>query len=285
MTPSALDEAVFAAHAELMSREAIAPSALFFLGTGLGLLPGRLARGRRFPLAEIRGVPASWRDALVHWGEFNGLPVWMIEDAPGEGLDLEPPWAGGFPVWLAAAAGASVLVHTSAGHGLPSDGQRPLEAGSFALFSDHVNLSGGSPLVGIGESRLGPMFPDLSLLHDPHLRECALRACERLGVAAEAVVGACTLGPAIETPAELRWFARAGARVAVQRLATPLLAAAHAGMGVLAIAVVTRAESGPLDIARLAATSSAIAPALDDFLWELAGDVQREGRAALEREE
>lgn len=281
-TPSALDEAILIAHADLARRGANQPAALFFLGTGLGMLPGRLANARRLPLSTIGGVPTSWRETLLHWGDFNGLPVWMMEDAPTDALDLEPPWSGGFPVWLAAAAGASTMIHTSAGQALPT--ASPLAVGSLALLSDHLNLSGASPLVGLGESRLGPIFPDQSILHDVHLRTSALRTCARLGVVAVPVVGACTLGPSIDTPAERRWFTIAGAEVAVQRLATPLLAAAHAGLGALAVVVVSNAADGPLDIARVAATSSAIAPALDDFLWSLAAEVQREARAELESE-
>jgi purine-nucleoside phosphorylase len=280
MERSSFDEAVFDAAGELRERGVIAPHALMHLGTGLGVLPGRLEDGRRIPLDRAEGVPAAWSGALLHYGHFNGLPVWMLEDAPGDPDPGDPPWAEAFPIWLAAAAGASTLVHSSAGSALDR-GKDSVELGSIALLADHLNLSGTTPLVGLGETRLGPMFPDQTQLHDERLRSVALRLCKRLGLAGTEVVGACTPGPALETPAERRWFARAGAHVSVQRLAPTLLAAAHAGLGTLAIVLVVSEGDEAIDIARVSAVASELAPALDDLLWELSGTVQADALADL----
>jgi purine-nucleoside phosphorylase len=280
MQPSPLDDAVFQAQAALEAKGVAAPTALFFSATGLGILPARLEGGRRLPLANVAGVPAIWKQAILHWGKFNGLAVWMLDDEPADDAGAGPAWEQAFPVWLAAAAGASALVHSSAGHGLGPT----CAVGTIALVSDHVNLSGTSVLVGLGESRLGPIFPDQTQVHDAHLRRAAKSAAAKLGLVASECVGACTLGPSIDTPAERRWFAASGAQVAVQRLAVPILAAAHAGLGTLCVVAVTDAGEGPLDIARVAATAGRIAPALDDFLWTLAADVQREAESRLELE-
>jgi purine-nucleoside phosphorylase len=278
MHASPLDAAVFQAQAALEAQEVAAPTALFLSATGLGLLPARLEGARRLPLAGIPGVPAIWRQAILHWGRFNGLSAWMLDDDPADQDAGSPAWEQAFPVWLAAAAGASALVHTSAGHGLTAG----CAVGTLGLVSDHLNLSGASVLVALGESRLGPIFPDQTQVHDVHLRRAAKSAAGRLGLVAAECVAACTLGPSIDTPAERRWFAASGADVAVQRLAVPILAAAHAGLGSLCVVVVTDAGEGPLDIAKVAATAGRIAPALDDFLWTLASDVQREAQARLE---
>ena len=167
------DERVFAAAAALAERGVSAPHALFFLGTGAGVLPGRLEEARRIPLSLAPGVPAAWGEALLHYGELNSLPVWVIEDAPADADDGEPAWAAAFPVWLAAAAGAVSLVHTAAGSALDL-GADSLALGTLALVSDHLNLSGATPLIGLGKTRLGPMFPDQTTLHDRRLRAQAL---------------------------------------------------------------------------------------------------------------
>ena len=280
---TSFDERVFGAAAGLAERGVPGPHALFLLGTGTGVLPGRLENGRRIPLSHAPGVPASWSEALLHYGELESLPVWLIEDAPEDAPDGEPPWAAAFPVWLAAAAGAVSLVHTAAGSALDL-GADSLALGTLALVSDHLNLSGATPLVGLGKTRLGPMFPDQTQLHDRRLRAQALAIAARLGLAAREVVAVGTLGPAIETPAERRWFAHAGGAVAVQRLATTLLAAAHAGLGALCVVAVTHAGDGPVDIARTASISAELAPALDDLLAELARHVVSAALADLERE-
>ena len=279
---ASFDDRVFEACAALTERGALAPHALFFLGTGAGVLPGRLEAAGRLPLAVADSTPAAWRETLLHFGHLGGLPVWLIEDAPLDTDGTEPAWERAFPVWLAAAAGAVTLVHTSAGSALDT-GAASLPVGTLALVSDHLNLSGSTPLVGLGNSRLGPMFPDQTLLHDRALRTSARGVCERLGLSAREVVAAGTVGPSLETPAERRWFTRAGAEVSVQRLATTLIAAAHAGLGTLAVVLVTHSGDGPIDIARVAATSTELAPALDDLLWELARSVEAEATAELER--
>ena len=280
--PASFDDRVFAAAATLSERGVPAPAALVFLGTGCGVLPGRLEAGARLPLSVCEDVPPAWSESLLHHGRLNGLPVWLLEDAPADTDGRQPAWTEAFPIWLAAASGAVTLIHTAAGSALDL-GPASLPVGTLGLVSDHLNLSGTTPLLGLGETRLGPMFPDQTLLHDRRLRASALAICGRLGLAAREVVAACTRGPALETPAERRWYAHAGGAVSVQRLATTLVAAAHAGLGTLSIVLVTHAGDGAVDIARVAAVSSELAPAVDDLLWEIARTVEAEALADLER--
>jgi purine-nucleoside phosphorylase len=282
----ALDAAVGAAREDLEGRRFREPRALYLLGTGGGLLPLRLKRETRTSLAEIAGVPEAWRGATLRAGEIDGVSCWILEDAPGPPergalpAEGEPGWVRGFPCWLAAAAGASVLVHTSAGAALTPE----IEPGWLALLSDHVNLSGRTPLLGLSESNLGPLFPDPKRLHHAGLRRRALAICRSIDQPAREAVAACTPGPALETPAELRFFARAGADVAVQGLESPLLAAAHAGLAALAIVGVTDRGEGKADVAGIVAAAERIAPRLDELLARLAGAI-REAADGMEVEE
>lgn len=270
-----LDRAVRAA-ARGAARALDAPHTLFLCGTGLGQLPGRLAGLRRIRCGELEGTPAPWRGAELFSGEAMGHAVWLCEDRIGEPGDAPGGWERAFPVWLAAAAGARFLVHTSAGAALAAEG--PLAVGSLAVVSDHLNLSGSTPLQGLGESTLGPLFPDVSGLHHAELRRAALRRARALGLAAGEAVAACTAGPSAETPAERRFFARAGADVSVQGLAAPLLAAAHAGLSVLALVVVAERGPGPGRLRDVVAAAGAAEAALEDLLLALLPDLS----AALE---
>jgi len=274
----ALDEAVAETRAALARQGAPDPRALFLLGTGAGLLPLRLRGARRSSWSSVPGVPENWRGATFHAGELGGGPVWILEDSPGppEHAGLpdpgDPPWTRGFPCWLAAAAGAAVLVHSSAGSALVPE----LEPGTLALVADHLNLSGRTPLLGLARSKLGPLFPDLSGLHDAGLRSKALEISRSLGLKYAEVVAACTMSPALETPAERRCFACAGAQVSVQGLEGPLLAAAHAGLALLAVVCVTDAGEGPTDLGRIVRTAQAMAPGLEDLLLRLAPAITAE---------
>ena len=278
MHTSALDESVASALGALERRSILRPAALYLLSTGVSVLSGRLQRAGRLPLGKLDGAPRAWADTLLHWGLLEGLPIWLLENSPLDREPEEPEWQRAWPMWLAASAGASTFVHTSAASSLVPE----LEPGTIGLVRDHVNVSGTTPLEGLGSSRLGSQFPDVSRVHDKALRSSALELARTLGLASREVVAACAVGPSLETPAERRWMARCGAEASAQELAAPLLAAAHAGLGGLSMLVMVHAGEGPIDIAQVAARAEAIAPALDDLLAKLALAVQREARERLE---
>lgn len=276
----ALDAAVLPAVVSLEQHGLPSPDVLFFLGTGVGMLPAALTSASRLPLARVAGVPTAWRDVMLHSGLFGKTPVWFIEDAAGppeQGTQApldEPPWVRGFPCWLAAAAGAALCVHTAAGLALPTEGAPTVKPGSLALVRDHLNVSGRTPLLGLGESKLGPLFPDTARLHHAGLRAQALRRAHKLGVPLVEAVAACTPGPALDTPAERLWWSRAGADVAVQNLATPYLACAHAGLAMLSIVAVTDTGEGMENMAGIVHEAQKLAPALEELLQALAPDLK-----------
>ena len=289
MSHSLLDDSIAPAIQELHERGVPSPQVLLWTGTGAGMLPRALDKSVSLPLGRLPGVPASWHDSVLHAGQAGGLSVWILDDAPrelntpGSEDPNAPAWARGFPAWLAAAAGAVLCLHTSAGSRLPeasdgstpgsADDSQPLTAGTLFFPEDHINLSGNTPLLALGETGLGPLFPDQTTLHHTGLRTTARERCAKLGLPAASGVVACSLGPALETPAERRWMSTAGAAVSVQGLAAPLHACAHAGLALLSIVIITDAGERPVDMAALVAASEAAAPALEDLLGHLLEDV------------
>lgn len=272
MSDHALDDAVFAASKELRGRGAPEPDALMLFATGVGLVPSTLGADGRFPLEGVAGVPRAWRGATLQTAEAHGATFWMLEDAPGcaDGLlsagAREPAWARAFPIWLAACSGATLCLHTSAGSDVSNEREARTEAGAtLALARDHINLSGGTPLFGLGESRLGALFPDQTAVHHAGLRREALEIAGRRGLNAREVVLACSAGPALETPAEREFYARAGAEVSVQDLAAPLIAAAHCGLSCLSVVAVLQ-EGPEVDVARLLEGAEALAPSLEELV-------------------
>jgi purine-nucleoside phosphorylase len=281
MNDCPLDRTVEGTLAELNERGVAAPRVLYLLGTGAGLLPQKLRQPETIAFTEMRSVPRAWRGVELFTGELGGVPVWILEDAPGMpelGNSLpadEPAWSAGWPCWLAASAGASICVHTSAGPALANTEGRGPEPGMIAIVRDHLNLSGRTPLLGLSESRLGPLFPDQSRLHHPGLRKQALAAARKLGLKCCESVVACVAGPTLETPAERRFWSIAGAEVAVQELVNVLHACAHSGLSVLELVALTDRGDAVQDMAGLVANSLAIAPGLEDLLVEIAPAVAR----------
>jgi len=294
MSTQTLDAAIFPALDELRERSFPSPEALFLLGTGVGTLPSTLGASNSLSLSKLPGVPACWSGATLFAGRLNGLDVWLLDDAPG-GLQYgesdgggTPAWARAYPCWLARAAGAHLCVTTAAGIALrptqvnETDAQAAL--GSLALIKDHINLSGRTPLSGLGETRLGPLFPDQTRLFDAELREKTLERAAAMGLDVVEAVVACTIGPALDTPAELRWLASTGAQVAAQGLADPLIACAHAGLSVLGVVAITDLGDTPLEMPELLARAESLAPALEDLLSSMAPEFAAAAQAAAQEE-
>ena len=140
-------------------------------------------------------------------------------------------------VRTAAAAGCRVIVLTNASGGI----NKSYQVGQPVLLSDHLNLTGRSPLAG-PEPPPGyaSRFTDLTGLYSPRLRALARQADPSL---AEGVYAA-LLGPHYETPAEIRMLRTAGADMVGMSTALEAIAARHRGAEVLAISLITNPAAG-----------------------------------------
>lgn len=274
-----LDDAVSDARISLKDKAPEPPHCLFLMGTGLGSLPASFEVQATIPLHELDGVPAVWHEVELHVATMKtnagDCTVWLMEDAPGSlqfgtgGGPERPAWERAFPVWLAAAAGARTMVHTSAATSL--DDRLPV--GTLAAVNDHINLSGHTPLLGLGPTRLGPLFPDQTRLHHAGLRLRATDHLQSLGQNLGDGVGACLQGPSSITQAEWNWLASTPADLAIQDSAGPWIAAAHAGLALIALTCITDGGGKPMRMQELLKAAEASAPLLEDLLPLLVPDL------------
>jgi len=163
-------------------------------------------------------------DAPVEIG-FDEIPGWPAPEVEGHGGALVAGSVGGTPIvcltgrvhlyegWSAAEVvravrtvrhlGTPAFLLTNAAGGIADD----LSAGDLMLLTDHLNLTGHSPLMGRHEAALGPRFPDHTAVYSPRL-QALLQQC---GVRLRPGVYAGLLGPSYETPAEVRMLKTLGA--------------------------------------------------------------------------
>jgi purine-nucleoside phosphorylase len=149
-----------------------------------------------------------------------------------EGL---PPSAVVHGVRTAVLAGCRAVVLTNAAGGIRPD----LSVGQPVLISDHLNLTGKSPLAGPPPSR-GQRFTDLTGLYTPRLRDLARSADPSLTEGVYAMLP----GPHYETPAEITMLGRLGADLVGMSTALEAIAARHLGAEVLGISLVTNLAAG-----------------------------------------
>lgn len=132
-------------------------------------------------------------------------------------------------VRTAAAAGCHTVVLTNGAGGL-KDGWRP---GQPVLISDHINLTGHSPVIGAN-------FVDLTDLYSARLRGLVREADPTLDEGVYVQLP----GPHYETPAEIGMVRAIGGDLVGMSTALEAIAAREAGMAVLGLSLVTNLAAG-----------------------------------------
>jgi purine-nucleoside phosphorylase len=144
-----------------------------------------------------------------------------------EGRGVEPVVHG---VRTAVRAGARTVVLTNAAGGLRPETQ---EVGEAVLISDHINLTGASPITGAN-------FVDLTEVYSRRLRDL-VRGVEP--TMTEGVYVAFR-GPTYETPAEIQMCRVLGGDMVGMSTVLEAVAAREAGAEVLGISLVTNPGAG-----------------------------------------
>lgn len=218
------------------------PDVAVVLGSGLGSVAEELDERVEIPYEQIPGWPRS--TAVGHAGtlvagRLAGVPLYLLRGR-AHLYEGHSPDRVVFGVRVLARLGVRTLVLTNAAGGIdPRYGE-----GALVLVADHINLQGSSPLTGPNEDELGPRFVDMSDAYDPGLRSRAHEAAARIGVELHEGVYAAFLGPAFETPAEIRFAHAIGADLVGMSTVPEVLAARHLGMRCLVFSCVTNMAAG-----------------------------------------
>src|SRR5215831_13095791 len=212
---------------------------------GSGFAPAVATLGpadAEIPLAELGGFPpptVAGHSAMARSLTIGGRRV-LVYLGRVHLYEGNPPQAVAHGVRTAIAAGATVVVLTNAAGGI-NPGYR---VGQPVLISDHLNLTGKSPLSGPPPpAGYPPRFADLTEVYSARLRALARASDPGL---AEGVYAALP-GPHYETPAEIRALRTLGADLVGMSTALEAIAARHLGAEVLGISLVTNPAAGLAD--------------------------------------
>ena len=140
-------------------------------------------------------------------------------------------------VRTAVAAGCHTVILTNSSGSLDP----AITPGSIVAISDHLNLTGRTPLIGLPFDSGSPTrFVDQTALWSTQLRALVgqLQPDVVHGVYAQ------VLGPQFETPAEIRMLRSMGADLVGMSTALEALAAVHAGAEVLGLSLVSNLAAG-----------------------------------------
>ncbi len=209
------------------------------LGTGLG------------PIAEMLDTPT-----VISYQELPGFPQTAARQHPGrlligiqQGVRVaylqgrmhfyERGDAGDMANALETMAflGAWTLLLTATAQSVRSG----LYPGNIALITDHINLSGISPLGGAPANERSVSLVDA---YDPRLRQRLRKSSAEAGVSLQDPIYLWFPGPVFETPAEVRAARQLGADAVGPSIVPEVVIARKLGLRVAALAVITNFAAG-----------------------------------------
>jgi purine-nucleoside phosphorylase len=218
-----------------------APAAAIILGSGLGRLADRIADRVVVSYEDVPGFPSPTvvgHSGAVVTGTLGGKRVIALSGRfhmyEGHGAPLVA-----FPVRVLHELGARTLIVTNAAGGV----RRTFSPGDVMLIRDHINLMFRNPLIGPveeGEER----FPDMSEPYAHALQQTARAVAKAQSLTLQEGVYAGLLGPAYETPAEVRMLAFLGADAVGMSTVPEVIVARARGMRVLGFSCITNLASG-----------------------------------------
>ncbi|MCK4261907.1 purine-nucleoside phosphorylase [bacterium] len=231
-----LKERIKEAVSLIKSRTKIKPEIGIILGTGLGALADEIETEETVSYSEIPSFPASTvigHAGRLVLGKIGGKVVVAMQGRFHyyEGYSLEEIT---FPVRVMRALGAETFIVSNAAGGMNPQ----FETGDLMIITDHINLMGVNPLIGVNDERLGPRFPDMSQSYDRKLISLAEEvAGEKIKIQKGVYVA--VTGPNLETAAEYRFLRLIGADAVGMSTVPEVIVAVQAGMRVLGISCIT----------------------------------------------
>jgi purine-nucleoside phosphorylase len=232
------------AAAVVRARAGTVPETALVLGSGLGDFAGTLGDAVSLPYGDLPNWPRSnviGHDGRLVIGTAAGARVAALAGRchayEGHGLGTVT-----FATRVLGVLGVKRVILTNAAGGINTG----FSQGALMVIDDHLNLTGGNPLVGENDERFGLRFPDMTDVYSTRLRGIADAAAASLGFTLPHGVYAGLLGPSYETPAEIRYLRTIGADAVGMSTVAEAIVARHMRMEVLGISCITNMAAGVL---------------------------------------
>lgn len=212
------------------------------LGSGLGMFAEKLENKL---VISYNDIPHFHQTTVVGHkgnliiGEINGVEIAAFQGRfhAYEGHDQATVV---LPVRILSQIGVETLILTNASGGINSN----YKPGDLVALTDHINMTGKSPLTGPNHEELGPRFPDMSDTYKVELTKILEDCAQEMGITLHKGVYAGVMGPAYETPAEIRMLKTIGSDMVGMSTVPEAIAANHAGLKVCAVSCITNYAAG-----------------------------------------
>ena len=212
------------------------PTWAIVLGSGLSSLLDEVDVAGTLGFVEVPGLPGArvpGHEGRFVLGHFAGLPVLIAQGRVHlyEGHSAFEVTAG---IRQLHAWGIERLILTNAAGTL----NPKFSPGDWMMLSDHLNLTGTTPLLG------GPHFIDMTEVYSKELRTRLAAAAVSGGMPLHEGVYAGLLGPQYETPAEIRMLRTIGADAVGMSTVLEAIQAKALGVEVVGFSCLTNWAAG-----------------------------------------
>lgn len=217
----------------LAGRTKVRPKTIVVLSGGMSSFVDAMTDTTVVAASEIPHFPtarAQGHAGKLVFGHYNGQPLVALQGRYHfyEGHD---PASVVFPYFVLNALGATHLLTTNAVGGIGMQ----LDAGDIMMTTDHINMMGHNPLIGITVQHPENQFPSMQNAYDKDLRALAHSVAQELTIPLKEGVYCGVSGPNYETPAEIRMFRQLGADTVGMSTVFEVIAAAYLNMKVLTL--------------------------------------------------
>ncbi|MCL2631791.1 MAG: purine-nucleoside phosphorylase [Coriobacteriia bacterium] len=239
-----LKDRIQEAAAFIAPRIADAPDIAIILGSGLGGLAELIEVDTAIdyqviPYFKESGAPGH--EGRLLFGKVAGKSIACMQGRLHyyEGNSAEDTV---FPLQVLNALGAKTLLVTNAAGGINTE----FEVGDIMLITDHINLTGASPLT-MGDEQGLYDFLDMSYAYTPKLHETVRAVAKAQNLTLREGVYLGLRGPSFETPAEIRAFRIWGADAVGMSTIFEVITANQVGMQTIGLSLITNMAAGILD--------------------------------------
>ena len=232
-----LNEKVLEAVNYIRTRVSADPDIGIILGSGLGNLSYSIINPIEISYADIPYFQPSTvqgHEGKLIFGKIYGKSVVAMKGRLHyyEGYSMQEIT---FPLRVLTLLGVSKLIVTNAAGAI----NKKFKVGDIMLITDHLNMSGNSPLIGKNYEIFGSRFPSMNYVYSESMMITVKEIAAKFKIPVQEGVYAFMTGPQYETKAEVRMLETLGADAVGMSTVPEVIVAAHSGIDVLGISCIT----------------------------------------------
>lgn len=147
------------------------------------------------------------------------------------------------PIRVFHLLGVETVILTNAAGGV----NKSFKPGDIMLIEDHIKVMGASPVRGKNIPEFGPRFFDMSKAYTKELKGLTRDVAKKVNIDLKSGNYFYWSGPQFETPAEIELIRTLGGDAVGMSTVTETITAAHCGMKVLGLSLISNMAAGVFD--------------------------------------